>query len=303
MPGLCDGRVAIVTGAGRGIGRAHALALASEGARVVVNDVGVATDGEGTDATPAEEVAGEIRAQGGVADVNYDDVADWTGAKSLIEQAIGRYGALDVLINNAGILRDRMVFSMSERDWDDVIRVHLKGTFATTHHAASYWRELSKAGAPRTARIINTSSPSGIYGNVGQSNYGAAKAGIAAFTIITAMELQRYGVTVNCVSPGAFTRMTADLPGFVEMTPEEQQAMGPEWIAAVATWLASEHSSHVTGKVFDVVGNRLGLAEGWSLGPRRTQTGDATEIGGLVDELLAEADPYRALPLNRDGRP
>ena len=189
MGSLVEGRVAVVTGAGRGIGREHALMLASQGAKVVVNDLGGATDGSGTDASPAEEVVAEIKAMGGEAIVNGANVADFGEAKAMIDQAIESFGGLDILINNAGILRDRMVFSMSESDWDGVINVHLKGTFAPSHHAANYWRERAKAGEENDARIINTSSPSGIYGNIGQANYGAAKAGIAAFTVITAMEL------------------------------------------------------------------------------------------------------------------
>ena len=212
MGNLVEGRVAVVTGAGRGIGREHALMLASHGAKVVVNDLGGATDGSGTDASPAEQVVEEIKAMGGEAVVNGANVSDFAEAKAMIDQAVDTFGGLDILINNAGILRDRMIFSMSESDWDGVIGVHLKGTYAPTHHAANYWRELAKSGEDNDARVINTSSPSGIYGNIGQANYGAAKAGIAAFTVITAMELAKYGVTCNALAPAAYTRMTADLP-------------------------------------------------------------------------------------------
>src|SRR5436190_13344018 len=208
MTALCDGRVAIVTGAGRGIGREEALGFARQGALVVVNDVGVACDGTGEDATPAQSVVDEIKALGAEAVANYDDISDFDGAKRVIQTAIDSFGKLDVVVNNAGILRDRMLVNMSIDEWDAVIRVHLRGTFGMSHHAAVYWRDASKAGTPVNARIINTTSPTGLYGNIGQANYGAAKAGIAQFTIIGAMELGRYGVTVNCISPGARTRMT-----------------------------------------------------------------------------------------------
>src|SRR5437763_8085241 len=211
MTALCDGRIVIVTGAGRGIGREEALEFARQGARVVVNDVGVSREGTGEDATPAQSVVDEIKALGGEAVANYDDVSDFDGAKQLVQTAIESFGGLDVLVNNAGILRDRMLVNMTIEEWDSVIKVHLRGTFATSHHAAGYWRERSKAGDDVDARLINTSSSSGIYGNVGQSNYGAAKAGIAAFTVIAAMELARYGVTVNAIAPAALTRMTEDL--------------------------------------------------------------------------------------------
>lgn len=209
MTGLCEGRVAIVTGAGRGLGREHALMLAANGARVVVNDLGANVDGTGRDASFAAQTGADIRKAGGDAIVNGDDVSAWAGAKHLIDQAVQTYGKLDIVVNNAGILRDRMLVNMSEEEWDAVIQVHLKGTFAPSRHAAAYWREVSRTtGAPVMGRIINTTSTSGIYGNVGQTNYGAAKAGIAAFTIIAARELKRFGVTVNAVSPSAQTRMT-----------------------------------------------------------------------------------------------
>ena len=215
MPKL-TGKVAIVTGAGRGIGRAHALALAEAGAKVVVNDLGAALSGEGHDATPAQQVVAEIERQGGEAVGNGENVADFAGAERMIQQAIDEFGRLDILVNNAGILRDRMLVNMTEDEWDAVIAVHLKGHFAPTRHAAAHWRERAKAGEEVRGRVINTSSPSGVFGNVGQANYGAAKAGIAGFTLIVAQELQRYGVTVNCLAPNARTRMTeaafGDLP-------------------------------------------------------------------------------------------
>ena len=220
MARLCEGKIAIVTGAGRGIGREHALSLARHGAKVVVNDLGGARDGTGDDVSPAQQVVDEIVAGGGAAVVNADNVADWDGAQRMVETAIETFGGLDAVVNNAGILRDRMLANMTEDEWDAVINVHLKGTFAPARHAAAYWRERSKAGDEVAGRIINTTSVSGIYGNVGQSNYGAAKAGIASFTQITAMELARYGVTVNAVAPVALTRMTEDL-GPAPETPDE----------------------------------------------------------------------------------
>ena len=289
MGNLCEGRVAVVTGAGRGIGREHALLLAENGARVVVNDLGGDAAGAGADLSPAQEVVAEIEAMGGEAVVNGANVADFDAAGQMIHQAIDTFGSCDIVINNAGILRDRMVFSMSESDWDAVVNVHLKGTFAPTHHAAAYWREKVKAGGDAFGRIINTSSPSGIYGNVGQANYGAAKAGIAAFTIITAMELVKYGVTVNCLAPGAYTRMTADLGGFDSMDEEAQEAMSPRWIAVPAVWLCSEAAQNVTGRVFDVRGEQLGVAEQWNLGPSATQPDDPADLTDVMAGLLADA--------------
>ena len=289
MSGLVEGRVAVITGAGRGIGREHALLLASRGAKVVVNDLGGDVDGGGDDLTPAQTVAEEIRAAGGEAVVNGANVADFEQAGQMIEQAVSEFGRLDILINNAGILRDRMVFKMEESDWDAVINVHLKGTFAPTHHAAAYWREQSKAGDQPDARIINTSSPSGIYGNVGQSNYGAAKAGIAAFTVITAMELANYGVTCNAIAPAAYTRMTENLPGWNEMTDEQKGSMDPRWIANVVTWLASPESAGITGRVFDVMGARVGGAEGWVLGPHHTQPDEPEGLADIMRDICNEA--------------
>jgi NAD(P)-dependent dehydrogenase (short-subunit alcohol dehydrogenase family) len=306
MGNLCEGRVAVVTGAGRGIGREHALLLAENGARVVVNDLGGDAAGAGADLSPAQEVVAEIEAMGGEAVVNGANVADFDAAGQMIHQAIDTFGSCDIVINNAGILRDRMVFSMSESDWDAVVNVHLKGTFAPTHHAAAYWREKVKAGGDAFGRIINTSSPSGIYGNVGQANYGAAKAGIAAFTIITAMELVKYGVTVNCLAPGAFTRMTADLGGFDSMDEEAQEAMSPRWIAVPAVWLCSEAAQNVTGRVFDVRGEQLGVAEQWNLGPSATQPDDPADLTDVMAGLLADARLNSGMhghPTEGPGRP
>jgi NAD(P)-dependent dehydrogenase (short-subunit alcohol dehydrogenase family) len=221
--------------------------------------------------------------------VNGDDISDMAGAKRVIGQAIDTYGRLDVLINNAGILRDRMIFSMSEDDWDAIMRVHLKGTFATTHYASVYWREQTKAGQSFDARVINTTSPSGIYGNVGQTNYGAAKAGIAAFTVIAAMELARYGVTVNCIAPGALTRLTSGLMGAAAEDESLREAMSPRWIAVVATWLAGPESAGVTGRVFDVRGSSLAIAEGWIRGPEATQPDDPSKLRPVIADLMSRA--------------
>ena len=240
--GICDGRIVVITGAGRGIGREHALEFASEGAKVVVNDLGAEIDGTGSSAGPAGEVVDEIRGMGGEAVANGDDVSDYEGAGRLIQTAIDTFGGLDILVNNAGILRDRMLVNMTIDEWDAVIRVHLRGTFAPTRHAAEYWRNRTKAGETNDARVINTTSPSGIYGNVGQTNYGAAKAGIASLTIIAAMELGRYGVTVNAIAPAALTRMTENLGGFDEAAakkPEQFDPLDPGNIAPLVVWLGS----------------------------------------------------------------
>jgi NAD(P)-dependent dehydrogenase (short-subunit alcohol dehydrogenase family) len=290
MTGICDGRVCIVTGAGRGIGREHALMLASEGAKVVVNDIGGEMDGSGRSTGPAQDVVDEIVAAGGEAAVNGDDVSSWDGAERMITQAVDTFGALHVLINNAGILRDRMLANMSEAEWDAVIQVHLKGTFAPARHAAAHWRERSKAGDEVDARIINTSSPSGIYGNVGQTNYGAAKAGIASFTIIAAKELARYGVTVNAIAPAALTRMTENL-GMGQADEETKEKMSPRWIAPIVTWLASAESRSITGRVFDVTGQALSVSEGWHRGPTATPVEDPALVGEIVTQLVADARP------------
>jgi len=290
VTGLCEGRVCIVTGAGRGIGREHALMLAAEGGKVVVNDLGGSPEGDGASSGPAQQVVDEIVAAGGVAVANTDDISDWAGAERLIHQAVDAFGRLDVLVNNAGILRDRMLANMSEAEWDSVIKVHLKGTAGPSHFAAAYWRDRSKAGHPINGRLINTTSPSGIYGNVGQTNYGAAKAGIASFTVIAAEELARYGVTVNAVAPAAITRLTAGL-GQGAPSDELVEAMSPKWIAPVVVWLASEESSRVTGRVFDVRGEQLAIAEGWHLGPMVTGSLDPGALGSLVEELMANVRP------------
>ena len=289
--GIVEGRVCIVTGAGRGIGREHALMLAAEGAKVVVNDLGGDLDGSGGSTGPAHDVVEEIVSAGGTAVANGDDISSWAGAENLIGHAVGEYGTLDVVINNAGILRDRMLANMTEAEWDAVIAVHLKGTAAPSHHAAAYWRQKVKDGGTVDGRIINTSSPSGIYGNVGQTNYGAAKAGIAAFTIIAAKELARYGVTVNAVAPAALTRMTENL-GMGKADDMTKAMMSPRWIAPIVTWLASSESAEVTGRVFDVTGQALSVAEGWHRGPTQEHpTDDPSQLGDVVRRLVAEARP------------
>ncbi len=288
MSKLCEGRVVIVTGAGRGIGREHALSLARHGAKVVVNDLGGDRHGAGGDLSPAQEVVAEIQAAGGEAIANGENVADYDGAKRMIDQAIDTFGDLHGVVNNAGILRDRMLANMSEDEWDAVIAVHLKGTFAPSRHAAAYWRERSKAGETVSGRIVNTSSVSGIYGNPGQTNYGAAKSGIASFTNIAALELARYGVTVNAVAPVALTRMTEDL-GPAPETEEDAEARSPKWIAPIVTWLCSEEASGVTGRVFEASGQFLAVAEPWVRGPSVEPIEDPTALGAVVEGLLAEA--------------
>ena len=290
MARLCEGRVCVVTGAGRGIGREHALMLSEHGAKVVVNDLGGSMDGEGASVGPAQEVVDEIVAAGGEAVANTDDISTFDGAAKLVAQTVDHFGRLDVLVNNAGILRDRMLVNMTEAEWDAVIAVHLKGTFGPTHHAANHWRDRSKAGEEVSGRVINTSSPSGIYGNVGQTNYGAAKAGIAAFTIISSMELARYGVTVNAIAPAALTRMTENL-GMGQASEEAKEKMAPRWIAPIVTWLASEESAGVTGRVFDVSGMSLAVSEGWHRGPSVDPVDDPTRLGPLVEQLMSEARP------------
>jgi NAD(P)-dependent dehydrogenase (short-subunit alcohol dehydrogenase family) len=290
--GINDGRVAIVTGAGRGIGREHALALARTGASVVVNDLGGAADGTGADATPAQSVVAEIEAMGGRAIANGDSVSSFAGAKNMIDAAVDTFGRLDILVNNAGILRDRMLANMTEEEWDAVIDVHLKGTFAPARHAAAYWREQSKAGAEVDGRIINTSSVSGIYGNIGQANYGAAKAGIAAFTVIVSRELQRIGVTCNAIAPIAITRMTENLGPNPNLSEEERAARGPQFVSPIVAWLASPESRHVTGRVFEASSGILGIAEGWRRGPYIKPGAEPfhpADLGPLVDDLLAQA--------------
>jgi NAD(P)-dependent dehydrogenase (short-subunit alcohol dehydrogenase family) len=292
--GMCEGRVVVVTGAGRGIGRGHALEFAHQGAKVVVNDVGAELDGKGGSTGLAGEVVDLIRSAGGEAIANGDDVASWAGAERLVQAAVDAYGRLDVVVNNAGIVRDRMVVTMGEDEWDAVMRVHLKGTFATTHFAALHWRERSKAGESPAGRIINTSSGAGLFGSVGQANYSAAKAGIATFTIVAAAELRRYGATVNAIAPSARTRMTETT--FAEMMAKPDEGfdrMAPENVAPLVVWLGSEAAGDVTGRVFEVEGGVITVADGWRRGPSvdKGARWDPAEVGPAVADLLAKAEP------------
>ncbi|HZT65450.1 MAG TPA: SDR family oxidoreductase [Acidimicrobiales bacterium] len=266
--GALDGRVAIITGAGRGIGREHALLFAQEGAKVVVNDLGGAMDGSGDDRTPAQQVVDEIKAMGGEAIANADNVADWEGGQRLINSAIEAFGDLHVLVNNAGILRDRVLVNMTEEEWDSVITVHLKGHFVPTRWAAAYWREQSKAGKEVKAAVVHTSSTSGLIGNPGQSNYGAAKAGIGAFTIITAQELARYGVRVNAIAPAARTRLTEATPGLGDIVkPPDDPGKFDNWdpanVSPLVAYLSTEDCP-ATGKVFFVQGGKVQLMQNWT---------------------------------------
>jgi len=289
---LCEGRVAVVTGGGRGLGRAHATALAAHGARVVVNDLGGEVDGSGGSSGPADAVVEEIVVAGGVAVASKDDCADWEGASRIVQTAIDAFGRLDVLVANAGILRDRMLVSMTADDWDGVIRVHLRGTFCTAHWAAVHWRERSKAGETVDGRLICTSSAAGLFGNIGQANYATAKAGLVAFTTVASAELGRYGVTANAIAPAARTRMTENLfPDAMKRPVHGFDVMAPENVAPVVVWLASAESKGVTGRVFEVMGGRLGIAEGWRHGPavQHDCALEAAEVGPAVEKLLAEA--------------
>jgi NAD(P)-dependent dehydrogenase (short-subunit alcohol dehydrogenase family) len=293
--GLCDGRVVIVTGAGRGLGRAHALAFAAAGASVVVNDYGVALDGTTAQSGPAQDVVAEIAAAGGQAVANPDDVADWAGAQRLVDTALTAFGRLDVLVNNAGFLRDRMLANLGEDEWDSVIRVHLKGHFAPLRHAAAHWRLEAKAGRQPDARVINTSSGAGLLGSVGQGNYAAAKAGIAALTVNAAAELVRYGITVNAIAPAARTRMTEQT--FAETmaapTAGEFDAMAPENVSPLVVWLGSAESANVTGRMFEVEAGRIGVAQGWRHGPSvdKGARWEPAELGPVVAGLLDRAEP------------
>jgi NAD(P)-dependent dehydrogenase (short-subunit alcohol dehydrogenase family) len=279
-----EGKVAIVTGAGRGIGRAHALALAEAGASVIVNDLGAALSGEGQDDSPAQQVVGEIEAAGGKAAANAENIADFAGAERVVRQAIDDFGRLDILVNNAGILRDRMLVNMTEQEWDSVIAVHLKGHFAPTRHAAAYWRERSKAGDVVKGRVINTSSPSGVFGNIGQANYGAAKAGIAGFTLIVAQELQRYGVTVNCLAPNARTRMTEDTFD-MGSPPEGFDPLDPSNMSPLVVALCADDAQHITGQVFHVWGGAINALHGWTSG-ELFASDDKWNADALLGELL-----------------
>jgi NAD(P)-dependent dehydrogenase (short-subunit alcohol dehydrogenase family) len=294
VSGICEGRIVIVTGAGRGIGREHALAFAREGARVVVNDLGVARDGTGEGTGPAQQVVDEIVAAGGDAVANSSDIADWAGARALVLTALEAFGGLDVLVNNAGFVRDRMVFTTSEEEWDAVIRVHLKGHFATTRHASEHWRARAKAGTPVDARIINTTSGAGLMGSVGQGAYSAAKAGIAALTLVEAAEMARYGVTANAIAPAARTRMTeAVFADRMHAPADGFDVNDPANISPLVVWLGSSESHDVTGRVFEIEGGLLSVAGGWQHGPQvdKQARWQPSEIGSAVRKLLAQAPP------------
>jgi len=299
--GICDGRVVIVTGAGRGIGRAHAEALAAAGARVVVNDLGVTNDGRDAASGPAQEVVDAIKAAGGQAIANGADIADWEASGKLVAQAIEAFGRVDAVVNNAGFVRDRMFVSCSVEEWDAVTRVHLRGHFCVSRHAAAHWRAQAKAGEKVDARIINTSSGAGLLGSVGQSAYSAAKAAIAGLTVVQAAELGRYGVTANAIAPAARTRMTEGPFGAMMKAPDEGfDVFDPANIAPLVVWLASASSAHVSGRVFEIQGGQIVLNDGWRPGATvdKKRRLEAEEIGGLVAGLIDEAPtpikPYGA---------
>ena len=292
MSKICEGRIVIVTGAGRGIGRAHALEFARQGAKVIVNDLGSEPDGRGSSAGPAGEVVEEIRGLGGEAVANGADVADWEQTGALVQQALDAFGGLDVVVNNAGFVRDRMFVSAGEDEWDAVIRVHLKGHFCTARHAAKHWRDRSKAGQAVDARIINTSSGAGLQGSVGQSAYSAAKGGIAALTLVQAAEMGRYGVTSNAIAPAARTRMTEAI--FTDMVAPADGSFdenAPENISPLVVWLGSAESREITGRVFEVKGGIIGTSDGWRDGPLidKGSRWEPDEVGAVVKELLEKS--------------
>jgi NAD(P)-dependent dehydrogenase (short-subunit alcohol dehydrogenase family) len=295
MAGINDGRVVIVTGAGRGLGRAHALEFARQGAKVVVNDLGAESDGTGSSAGPAGEVVDEIRAMGGEAVVDGADVADWDQAKGLVDTALEVFGRLDVVVNNAGFLRDRMLANTSEEEWDAVVRVHMKGHFVVSRHAVAHWRDETKAGRPVDARIINTSSGAGLLGSVGQGNYSAAKAGILGLTLVQAAEFARYGVTANAIAPAARTRMTEAVFADTMAAPEPGafDAMAPENVSPFVVWLGSPESAGITGRVFEVEGGKIGVADAYQHGPTidKGERWDPADVGDAVRDLLAKAPP------------
>ena len=292
MAQACAGRVVIVTGAGRGIGRCHALEMARQGAKVVVNDLGTSAAGSGASDTPAAAVVAEIKGFGGSAIANTEDIADWDGAGRLVAAAVNEWGRLDVVVNNAGFLRDRMFVSATVEEWDAVMRVHLRGHFCVTRHAAAHWRAASKAGEPVDARIINTSSGAGLLGSIGQSAYSAAKAGITALTLVQAAELKRYGVTANAIAPAARTRMTEDaFPDMMRAPASGFDKMAPENIAPLVAWLASTESADVTGRVFEIAGGEISIADGWRTAAKRDKgtRWETAELGAVIRDLLAEA--------------
>jgi NAD(P)-dependent dehydrogenase (short-subunit alcohol dehydrogenase family) len=292
--GICEGRVVIVTGAGRGIGREHALELARQGARVVVNDLGATAGGEGADASPAQEVAAEVRRLGSEAIVDGSDVADFAQSAALVQAAIDAFGRLDAVVNNAGILRDRMFANTSIEEWDAIMRVHLRGHFCVSRHACAHWRDRAKAGERVSARIVNTSSGAGLQGSVGQSNYAVAKAGIAALTLVQAVELARYGVTANAIAPSARTRLTENVfPDMMRKPESGFDVMDPANIAPLVSWLCGEESGDVTGRVFEIEGGKISVADGWRTGPAIDRGGrwNPAEVGAAVREIIGKATP------------
>jgi len=296
MSGICEGRIVIVTGAGRGLGRSHALAFARAGAKVLVNDLGTDRAGQGRDSETAQSVVDEIRTLGGEAAANGDDVSEWDGAARIVKSAIEEFGGLDVVVNNAGFLRDRMFVSSALEEWDAVIKVHLRGHFCVSRHAVDYWRSRAKQSLPVDARLINTSSGAGLNGSVGQSAYAAAKGGIASLTLVQAAELRRYGITANALAPAARTRMTEQVFAEEMKKPESGfDAADPDNVAPLVVWLGSRESSNVNGRVFDIGGGRITLADGWNDGPTvdKGARWEPDEIGPIVARLMAEQRPQK----------
>jgi NAD(P)-dependent dehydrogenase (short-subunit alcohol dehydrogenase family) len=296
MSGICEGRIVIVTGAGRGLGRSHALAFAREGAKVLVNDLGTDRAGLGRDSETAQRVVDEIRALGGEAAANGDDVSEWDGAARIVQTAIEAFGGLDVVVNNAGFLRDRMFVSSTLEEWDAVIKVHLRGHFCVSRHAVEYWRARAKKNLPVDARLINTSSGAGLNGSVGQSAYAAAKAGIASLTLVQAAELRRYGITANALAPAARTRMTEQVLADEMKKPESGfDGPDPDNVAPLVVWLGSRESSNVNGRLFDIGGGRITLADGWNDGPtvEKGARWEPHELGPVVERLLAQQRPQK----------
>ncbi|WP_206363488.1 SDR family oxidoreductase [Sphingomonas crocodyli] len=296
--GICEGRTVIITGAARGLGRSYALAFAAEGANVVVNDIGTSLGGEGRDTSAADAVVAEIIAAGGQAMANYDDVTDWDATKRIVEATVARFGGLDVVVNNAGIVRDRMFVSATPEEWDATMHVHLRGHFCLARHAVDYWRAQQKAGNPVDARIINTTSGAGLQGSIAQAAYSTAKGGIAALTLVQAAELGRYGITANALAPSARTRMTTG--AFSEKMAEVTEGFDkqdPDNIAPTVVWLGSVQSKHVTGCVFELEGGRITIEDGWHLGPTVDQDAkwDPANVGAAVDALLADRKAPRAV--------
>ena len=289
--GICDGRTVIITGAARGLGRSYALAFAAEGANVVVNDIGTSLSGEGRDTSAADDVVAEIEAAGGNAIANYEDITDWDAAKRIVDAAVAAFGDLHIVVNNAGIVRDRMFVSATPEEWDATMHVHLRGHFCVSRHAVDYWRAQQKAGNPVDARIINTTSGAGLQGSIAQAAFSTAKGGIAALTLVQAAELGRYGITSNALAPAARTRMTegafADKMAAVGSGFDVQD---PDNIAPTVVWLGSAQSRHVTGCVFELEGGRITIEDGWKLGPTfdKEAKWDPADVGGAVDKLLGE---------------